>query len=53
MQEKIKELPDPPASTAADAIADAEQGAPLLRDFSESEEDEDEIPAPHSKHDRR
>jgi hypothetical protein len=52
-QEKIKHLPDLPADVdqaAAQALIDAEQGAPLLRDFSpEPEDDEDEIPTPHSK----
>jgi len=51
-QEKIKHLPDLPADVdeaAAQALIDAEQGAPLLRDFSPEPEDEDEIPTPHSK----
>jgi hypothetical protein len=51
-QEKIKHLPDLPPDVdeaAAQALIDAEQGAPLLRDFSPEPEDEDEIPTPHSK----
>ncbi len=43
-QEKIRSLPDLPRDVdeaAADALRDAEQGAPLLRDFSPEPEDED------------
>ncbi|KAG9057372.1 Tlg2-vesicle protein [Serendipita sp. 407] len=44
-QEKIRQLPDLPRDideAAADALVDAEQGAPLLRDFSPDPEDDDE-----------
>lgn len=57
-QEKIRQLPDLPGdvnSAAADALADAEQGAPLLRDFSPEPEDEesttDSISTPPNKDD--
>ncbi|CAG7848449.1 Golgi apparatus membrane protein TVP38 [Serendipita indica DSM 11827] len=45
-QEKIRSLPDLPRDVdeaAADALRDAEQGAPLLRDFS-PEPEEDDVP---------
>jgi hypothetical protein len=45
-QQKIKEFPEFPREideAAADALRDAEQGAPLLRDFSPEPEDDEPL----------
>ncbi|KIM29599.1 hypothetical protein M408DRAFT_328826 [Serendipita vermifera MAFF 305830] len=48
-QQKIRELPEFPREiddAAADALLEAEQGAPLLRDYSPEPEDDDEPLSP-------
>lgn len=55
-QEKIKHLPELPPevdAAAAEALVDAEQGAPLLQDFSPEQSDDDELPKPPNKDDQR
>ncbi len=47
VQEKIRHLPDISRATedaAVGALEDAEQGAPLLRDYSPEPEEDDQLP---------